>query len=304
MGVQDTVQLDEGKASGSDPKASLSRRNKHKPRNSDAETIPPASGSKDPREETVIQEPVLEPPEPAQSAIPHRPARFIRHPFFQPQYQRIKTPDIPFQVLSKPETPEVEKEGLPYFATQTPRLARRARTPSQSESETLGSNSSDATTIGRDVREARLVKQSNGSLTASVTEVSTVIDDGTTLANSYSARLLPTPKDPSAAVHRPVPATTLFWRNAAPLHLPKLDGYLAALPIPEFTKWTGKGKEKDVPIFPPMEKLAVSKLTIDDLEHNSTVVPTWRDRNFWFSLASGAVVGVLVWQFVHPWNCS
>ena len=291
MGVQDTVQLYEGKTSGSDPKASLSRRNKYKPRNSDAEIIPPTSGSKDSCEDTAIPESVLEPPEPAQSAIPHRPARFIRHPFFQPQYQRIKTPDIPFRVLSKPEIPGVGKEGLPYFAPPTPRLTRM---PSQSESEPLGSNNSDATTIRGDVRENKLVKQSNDSLATSVTAVSTVIDDGTTLAKSHSAQLLPTPKDPLAAAHSPVPATTLFWRNAVSLYLPKLDEYLAALPIPEFTKWAGKGKEKDVPMFPPMEKLAASKLTIDDLEHNSTVVPAWRDRNFWFSLASSAVVGVLV----------
>jgi hypothetical protein len=56
----------------------------------------------------------------------------------------------------------------------------------------------------------------------------------------------------------------------------------------------GKGKEKDVPMFPPMEQLAASKRTIDDLEHNSTVIPAWRDRDFWFSLAKDAVIGVVV----------
>jgi hypothetical protein len=47
-------------------------------------------------------------------------------------------------------------------------------------------------------------------------------------------------------------------------------------------------------MFPPMEQLAASKRTIDDLEHNSTVIPAWRDRDFWFSFAKDAVIGVVV----------
>jgi len=296
MGVQDIVQLYEGKASGSDPKGSVSRRNKYKPRRSDAEIIPPGSGSNDSHEETVAQEPLLEPPEPTPIAMPHRPARFVRHPFFQPHYQRVKSPDILLRALSKsPERPEVEKEGLPKHRTPTPRPVERTRTPAQpDESEPLDSSYSDMSTLRSDVPTTKLVKQSVGSPAASVTAVSSVVDDGTTLGGSYSAHLLPTPKDPSAAVHRPVPALTLFGRNAAPLYLPKLDKYLSSLPAPEFTKWKGKEKEKDVPIFPPMEQLAASKRTIDDLEHNSTITPVWRDKSFWFSLAKDAVIGVVV----------
>lgn len=282
MGVQDIVQLYEGNASGSDPKASLSRRSKYKPRKSDAEIIPPSSKSNDSREEMVTQEPVSEPLEPTPSAIPYRPARFVRHPFFQSDYQRIKTL-------------QVEKEGLPNSRSPTPRMAQRAQTPAHpDENEPFDSNHSDMSTIREDVRRTELVRQSDDSLAASVTAVSTVVDDGATLTRSQSVQLLPTPKDPSAAVHRPVPATTLFGRNASQLYLPKLDKYLAALPVPGFAEWKGKRKGKGVSMFPPMEKLAASKLTIDDLEHNSTVAPAWRDRNFWFSLASSAVVGILV----------
>jgi hypothetical protein len=246
MGVQDIVQLYEGKASGSDPKGSASRRNKYKPRNSDAEIIPPGSGSNNSLEETVVQEPLLEPPEPTPIAIPHRPARFVRHPFFQPHYQRLNTPDIPLRTLSKsPERPEVEKEGLPKHRTPTPRLVERTRTPAQpDESEPLDSNYSDVSTLRSDVPTTKLVKQSIGSLAASVTAVDSVVDDGTTLAGPYSIHLLPTPKDPSAAVHRPVPASTLFGRNVAPLYLPKLDKYLSSLPAPEFTKWKGKERRR------------------------------------------------------------
>jgi len=301
MGVQDIVQLYEGKASGSDPKGSLSRRNKYKPQKSDAEIIPLGSGSEDLHEATVVQDPVLLSPEPAPSTIPHRPARFIRHPFFQPHYQRVNTPDIPLQALPQsPERPEIEKEGLLKHRTPIPRPTKRAQTPAQSdESEPLGSGYSDISTLGSDVRAMKLVKQSPDSLTASITAVNSVVDDSASLARSYSAHLLPTPKDPSAAVHRPVPAPTLFGRNAAPLYLPKLDKHLSSLPAPEFTKWKGKEKEKDVPMFPPMEQLAASKRTIDDLEHNSTITPGWRDRNFWFSLVNDAAIGAVVRQLAY-----
>ena len=295
MGVQDIVQLYESKASGSDPKGSLSRRTKYKPRNSDADIIPAAAGPENTQGGTAVQEPVLEPPEPAQSAIPHRPARFVRHPFFQPHYQRVKTPDIPLRALSK--SPE-RSEGLPNARTPTLRLAERARTPTRSDKEEpLDPSHSDVSTLKSHESTTKLAKQSARSLAPSVTAVGSVADDGITLAESHSAHPLVAPKDSSAAVHRPVPATTLFRRNTAPLYLPKLDKYLSSLPAPEFTKWGGKGKEKDVPMFPPMEQLAASKRTIDDLEHNSTVTPAWRDSNFWFSLANDTVIGVVVRLF-------
>jgi len=297
MGVQDMVQLYERKVSGSDPKGSLSRRSKHKQRNSDTESIPSASGSNNSHEETVVQESVLEPPEPAQSTIPHRPARFVRHPFFQPHYQRVKTPNILLRALSKsPERPEVEKDGPPKHRSPTPiPVLERTRTPAPpAESEPLDSSYSDMSTLGSDVRATKLAKQSVDSFTASVTAVSSVADDDAALTGSYSARLFSTPKDSSATVHHPVPAPALFGRNAAPLYLPKLDNHISSLPAPEFTKWKGKGKDKDVPIFPPMEQLVASKRTIDDLEHNSTITPAWRDKAFWFSFAKDAVISVVV----------
>ena len=301
MGVQDIVQLYEGKTSGSDSKGSLSRRSKYKPRNSDAEIIPPVAGSEDSHEETAVQGSVPELPEPAPTATPNRPARFVKHPFFHPHYQRIKTPDIPLRALSKsPERVEVVKEGLPKHCSPTPRPAERARIPVQSDrSEPLDSSYSDVSTFRLDVRATKLVKQSIDSLAPSTTLIGSVADDGATLAGSHSEHLLTTPKDPSAAIHRPVPATTLFGRDTSPLYLPKLDKHLSSLPAPEFTKWKGNGKEKVVPMFPPMDQLAASKRTIDDLEHNSTVTPVWRDRNFWFSLANDAVIGVVV----RPLTC-
>lgn len=296
MGVQDIVQRYESKASGSDPTGSVSRRNKYKPRTSDAETIPPGPRSNDSQEETVVQEPVLEPTEPAPIVTPHRPARFVRHPFFQPHYQRVEAPNIPLRILSKsPERSEVEVEGLPAYRTPPPRVTERTRTPAQpDETEPPDSSCSDTSTLRTGGRTTKSVKQSVGSVAASTTAVSSVDGDGASLAGSHSAHLLPTPKDSSAPAHRPVPAPTLFGRNAAPLHLPKLDKYLSSLPAPGFTKWKGKGKETNVPMFPPMEQLAASGRTIDDLEHNSTIPPGWQNRDFWFSLAKDSAISVLV----------
>lgn len=286
MGVQDIVQRYESKASGSDSTGSVSRRSKYKSRTSDAETIPPGPRSNDSHDEKAVREPVLEPTELAPIAMPHRPARFVRHPFFQPHYQRVEAPNIPLRILSKsPERSEAEVEGLPMHHTPTLRATERTRTPTQH---------SDASTLKTDGRTTKLVKQSVGSVAASTTAVSSADGDGVSLAGSHSAHLLPTPKDPSAPAHRPVPAPTLFGRNAAPLYLPKLDKHLSSLPAPEFTKWKGKGKETDVPMFPPMEQLAASGRTIDDLEHNSMIPPAWQDRNFWFSLAKDSAISVLV----------
>jgi len=87
--------------------------------------------------------------------------------------------------------------------------------------------------------------------------------------------------------HAPVPAVVLFGRNAAPLHLPKLDDYLSTVTPPEF-------KEPPGTMFPPMDKLAELGRTLDDMEHNATVIPSWRNRR---SILNGTItilIGLLV----------
>ena len=83
--------------------------------------------------------------------------------------------------------------------------------------------------------------------------------------------------------HTPVPATTIFAYDAAPLHLPDLDSYLSRLPAPSFTPYlTGVRVGKKVTgqgMFPPMDHLAATKRSIADLEHNSKIAPSWRNRN-------------------------
>ncbi|RDB29648.1 hypothetical protein Hypma_015565 [Hypsizygus marmoreus] len=90
--------------------------------------------------------------------------------------------------------------------------------------------------------------------------------------------------------HVPVAASVVFARNAAPLHLPKLDKYLASLPRPGFHNATGK--EGESAMFPPMDRLAKLKMTIDDLEANSPKTPVWRNRKNILGSAVNIVLGL------------
>lgn len=91
--------------------------------------------------------------------------------------------------------------------------------------------------------------------------------------------------------HRPIPATVVFARKAAPLHLPKLDNYLESLPPPLFTTYGAAEKSRPGSgMFPPMDRLAHLGRSIDDLETNASVPPFWRDRSSIFGgLVSAAM---------------
>jgi hypothetical protein len=92
------------------------------------------------------------------------------------------------------------------------------------------------------------------------------------------------------ASHVPVPATTIFARNSAPLYLPKLDAYLSRLERPQFTIPEGTGK---TPMFAPMDRLAASGSTIEQLEANSPL-PSFASRNVILGAISTAFVGLTV----------
>ncbi|KAI0936419.1 hypothetical protein AcV5_004565 [Taiwanofungus camphoratus] len=96
--------------------------------------------------------------------------------------------------------------------------------------------------------------------------------------------------------HTPVPASAVFARKAPPLSLPTLDKYISSLPIVSFPcvrgEEKGKGKESDVKMFAPMDRLASSGKTLADLEHNSRIAPGWKNRDSIFSALSSIVLGV------------
>ncbi|KAJ7487562.1 hypothetical protein B0H11DRAFT_2013877 [Mycena galericulata] len=88
--------------------------------------------------------------------------------------------------------------------------------------------------------------------------------------------------------HTPVAATVVFARNAPPLYLPKLDEYLSKVTPPSFSET--KGKEPTM--FPPMEQLAKTGSTIEDLEYNYKIAPWYRNRNTLLGSAVSVVLGI------------
>ncbi|KAJ3779177.1 hypothetical protein FB446DRAFT_782719 [Lentinula raphanica] len=118
------------------------------------------------------------------------------------------------------------------------------------------------------------------------------------LRDSKSARfhsLSPKPSISSASTlvehpsHNPVPATKVFARNAPPLYLPKLDAYLASLPRPPFLGEKTSSKPR---MFPPMERLAKSDKSLEDMEMNSQIPPFWRNRKTLLGSAVSLVLGL------------
>lgn len=89
--------------------------------------------------------------------------------------------------------------------------------------------------------------------------------------------------------HLPVPAIVLFARNAAPLYLPQIDDYLAKFPRPPFAPQDGKGSQ----MFPPMDKLTKSGMSLDDLETNDKILPGWKDRKNVLGAILSALLGIL-----------
>ena len=88
----------------------------------------------------------------------------------------------------------------------------------------------------------------------------------------------------------PVPVTTIFARNSAPLYLPRLDKYLEEYSSPPFAPRGGKPTQ----MFPLVDKLIKSGMTLDDLESNDILAPVWRYRKNILGVILSTTVGILV----------
>jgi hypothetical protein len=91
--------------------------------------------------------------------------------------------------------------------------------------------------------------------------------------------------------NKPIAATLLFGRNTHPLSLPKLDQYFSSLrPPPFFLKQVdGKGI-----MFPPLDQLERTGLSLDDLVSNTKVPPLWRDRTSILWTVASFLIDLLV----------
>ncbi|KAF8642326.1 hypothetical protein AX16_009596 [Volvariella volvacea WC 439] len=90
--------------------------------------------------------------------------------------------------------------------------------------------------------------------------------------------------------HSPIPATVVFARDAAPLHLPQLDEYLASIPPPPFAPRDGNEEPR---MFPPMDALKQSGKSLDDLETNYQKPPAWKNSKSILSGLVNVLLGVL-----------
>lgn len=119
-------------------------------------------------------------------------------------------------------------------------------------------------------------------------------DEETIYKHSHPPRSPPTSHSTlrrrTTAPHTPIPATVVFARNAPSLWLPRLDEHLSKLTPPSFTR----SEAKDPTMFPPMEQLAKSGSTIDDLESNFRIAPWYRNRNTLLGSSVNAIIGVTV----------
>jgi hypothetical protein len=106
----------------------------------------------------------------------------------------------------------------------------------------------------------------------------------------YSDRNNSTSKGPPP-VHRPIPALVVFSRDAYPLNLPKLDHYLVSIPSSPL----GQDDNDDSAVmFPPLDQLVETGLSIDDLENNSTIAPVWRNPVSILGSLQNLMIGLLV----------
>lgn len=109
--------------------------------------------------------------------------------------------------------------------------------------------------------------------------------------------------------HSPIALSQILVRDAAPVSLPQLDGYISSMEMPSFpechsqdsSQGKGKGKAPAVAMFPPLERLTGT--TLADLESNAKVPPAWRNRQSIFgsllNVALGVTASVLSASMAH-----
>ncbi|KAH8100667.1 hypothetical protein BXZ70DRAFT_1008156 [Cristinia sonorae] len=240
--------------------------------------------------------------------------RFIRHPLLTADYDIDAIDGLPLleptsltndddsmndhsatttegtsQIRDPPDLPRSngEDEGLIPEKYTAESLGIRKRTPANSR------NASEAEAHETHEMHALIPTLAYTSARLASSE-DTFVPSQHSASRASSSTLFGTSRviQPPLGPHKPIPASDIFKRNAAPLYLPQLDDYLATLPAPSFPDFPHKGKGKEVPMFPPMDQLAASGRTIEDLESNSEIPPWWRNRDSIFGTLKGWALGL------------
>lgn len=95
--------------------------------------------------------------------------------------------------------------------------------------------------------------------------------------------------------HTAIALATICSRNAAPLSLPRLDAYISSLPSPSFATVPDKVVVREK-MFVPMDRLAACGRSIEDLEVNAQIAPSWRNRKSIFGSLVNIFLGITVCQ--------
>jgi hypothetical protein len=235
------------------------------------------------------------------SVSPPRLARFI-----QPSHPRPTHPDslqdgIPLSSLApSPTWPMTNDLGLPQ---DPPHDVPPESTTDMTDSGTATLKNHDSTLTSEvTTPSARAWAYSWSSKLSRKQEDPAVLHNTAHRSVASSSRSTLSPPNlvhaphPRSRSHTPVAATTVFSRKAAPLHLPKLDNYLASLESHTFS--LPKDKEGN-DVFPPLYLLNASNRALEDMERNASIPEPWKSRS---SIMSGLVNVVLGLAVRHFYN--
>ncbi|KIK70943.1 hypothetical protein GYMLUDRAFT_66152 [Collybiopsis luxurians FD-317 M1] len=202
---------------------------------------------------------------------PSSPARFIRHPPRNSSNNPISIPASSYiatsftTLTSNNDVPTADiTDSIFTVSTLSPKVPESVDDENDSESEHL------LPVKGEQYHESS--SSHSPSVKPSISSTSTLVNDHFVQSS-----------------HKPVPATQVFARNAAPLYLPQLDAYLSSIPMPPFAA----GKKSSKPrMFTPMDRLAKSNQSLEDMEMNSQIPPFWRNRKTILGSAVSLVIGL------------
>lgn len=218
------------------------------------------------------------------------PARFLHHP---PSRQSQYTNDDETTLLASESTPLQAHSTAIETADVTDELNPGGKLHFREGS---GGARVKKWLFSKDEDEKSVRKSEEYHLLSNMSPVADEFDpQSTTLAGTVesfasSSTVVPVPQLPS---HTPIPVSRVFSRSAPPLSLPRLDKYLSTIRPPSFAS-DAAGKGKNVAMFEPMDRLAATGRSLQDLETSSRIYAAWDNRNSITSIITSIVLGVTV----------
>lgn len=216
------------------------------------------------------------------------PARFIHHPPLRPsQYTNDDTTTL---LASESTTLQAHSTAIDTTADVTDELNPGGKLHFREGS---GGARVKKWLFSKDENGDSVRRSEEYHLLSNMSPVADEFDPQSTgTVESFASSSTTVPK-PHAPGHSPVPVSRVFSRLAPPLSLPRLDKYLSSFKPPSFAT-DAAGKGKNVAMFEPMDRLAATGRSLQDLESSSKIYSAWENRNSITSIMSSIVLGVTV----------